>query len=302
MHTRIRTLFEQAGCEGQLCVQSLDGAQEFALDADRPVVAASVAKLSVALEAETRFADGRLDPTDRVRLTADSRTPGPVGFSLYRDDVEVSLRDLVVAMLTISDNPATDALLHRVGIDAVNATMRDLGLAGTVLAADLRTTVDSIGQDAGFADWAELSGWLAQAPPQDELDRVDRQVRAGAALTPRRTNRTTPREMATFLRLIWSDRAGPPSACEQVRQVMSRQLTRNRLATGFRPPARVAAKSGGLVGIVRNEVGVVRFPDGRAYAVAVFTQARTGAYEADVNAVIGTVAAAAVDALTDRNT
>jgi beta-lactamase class A len=121
MGTSIEALFAAAGCDGQLCVQSLDGAGELAVSADQQVVPASVFKVPVALEAETQFADGRLDPRERVILPAASRTPGPVGFSLFRDDVEVSLRDLVVAMLTISDNPATDALLHRVGIDAARA-------------------------------------------------------------------------------------------------------------------------------------------------------------------------------------
>jgi beta-lactamase class A len=55
----LETLFEKAGCTGRLCVQSLDGAQEIAVQADEPVVSASVFKVSVALEAETQFADGR---------------------------------------------------------------------------------------------------------------------------------------------------------------------------------------------------------------------------------------------------
>src|ERR1700691_382403 len=137
MNAPIVELFTQAGCTGQLCVQPLDGAQEIAIDADRQVVSASVFKVSVALEAETQFADGRLDRQQRVTLPSASRTPGPTGFSLFRDDVQVSLQDLVVAMLTISDNVATDALLRLVGIDAVNASSTRLGLISTVIPADL---------------------------------------------------------------------------------------------------------------------------------------------------------------------
>jgi beta-lactamase class A len=133
-----------------------------------------VFKVPVALEAETQFADGRLDPGERVILPAASRTPGPVGFSLFRDDVEVSLRDLVVAMLTISDNPATDALLHRVGIDAVNASSVRLGLTSTVIAADIYTTLDSIGRDTGFTDWAAMSAWGSESHSQDEEDQAVR--------------------------------------------------------------------------------------------------------------------------------
>jgi beta-lactamase class A len=76
------------------------------------------------------------------------------------------LRDLVVAMLTISDNPATDALLDKVGIDAVNANSARLGMAATVNAGDLRTIVNSIGQDAGFADWASMWTWRRSRTPR----------------------------------------------------------------------------------------------------------------------------------------
>jgi beta-lactamase class A len=107
--------------------------------------------------------------------------------------------------------------------------------------------------------------------------------------------------MATLLRLIWSDGAGPAPACQRVRQLMSRQLTRHRLAAAFAPPIRVAAKSGSLVGIVRNEIGVVEYPDRRGYAVAVFTQVREPWHpDATVNTVIGTTAAAAISALSQQ--
>ena len=106
------------------------------VDADRPAVPASVIKILVALGAETQFPSGQLDPRERVTLRAAKRTPGPVLFSLFQDDVRVSLRDLVVAMLTISDNVATDALLDRIGLDAVNTRAAHLGLANTVVTAN----------------------------------------------------------------------------------------------------------------------------------------------------------------------
>jgi len=298
MGADITGLFEQAGCTGQLCVQSLDGGQEAAVEAARSVVAASVFKVPVALAAETQFAEGRLDPRERVTLSAANRTPGPIGFPLFHDDVEISLRDLVVAMLTISDNMATDALLGRVGIDAVNAGSARLGLANTIITADLRTTVNSIGHDAGLKDWDAIWEWAAQPHSEDDEARLTVRMAAANALIPSRTTRTTPREMATLLRLIWSDDAGPPQACERIRQLMGRQLTKHRLAAAFPPPARVAAKSGSLIGVVRNEVGVIEYPDGRGYAAAVFTQAHhPWRNEAAINAAIGAAAAAAVKML-----
>jgi beta-lactamase class A len=279
-------------------VQSLDGRQEVAVDADRSVVSASVFKVTVALVAETQFAEERLDPRERVTLRAARRTPGPIGFSLFRDDVEVSLGDLVVAMLTSSDNVATDALLDRMGIDTVNDACARIGLAHTVIADDLYTMVNSIGSDAGFRDWDAMWEWAAQPHSQEDEDQVVRRIAAARALTPSRTTRTSPRDMATLLRLIWSDSAGPPQACQRVRQLMSQQLTKHRLAAAFPPPARVAAKSGSLVGFVRNEIGVIEYPDGRGYAAAVFTRAhRPWQNDVAINSAIGAAAAAAVTTL-----
>jgi beta-lactamase class A len=296
----ITELFGQAGCTGQLCVQSLDGRLDVAVDADLPVVAASVIKVCVALEAETQFADGRLDPRERVTLLASRRTPGPVGFSLYRDDVAVSLQDLVVAMLTISDNDATDALLERLGIDAVNAGCARLGLAGTVIVADLRTAVNSIGLAAGFSGWDAMSAWASQPHSEAEERRVMQRIRAADALTADHATRTTPRDMATLLRLIWTGQAGPPQACRRVRQLMGQQLTRHRLAAAFPPPARVSAKSGGLVGVIRNEAGVIEYPGGSGYAAAVFTQsAEAPQGGAAIDRAIGAAAASAISKLRD---
>jgi beta-lactamase class A len=296
----IESLFDLAGCTGQVCVQTLDGSAEVGVNADQPAVSASVFKIAVALEAETQFADGQLDPAERVTIRAAGRTPGNIGYGLYQDDVETSLRDLVTAMITISDNPATDALLDRIGIDTVNARTAKLGLTGTLLTENLRTLVHSIGRDAGFADWPTMWAWNDEPHSAEEEDQVIQRIAAARAVQPESTNRTTARDMALLLRLIWAGQAGPAVACARVRQLMGLQLTKHRLASGFRPPAKVLAKSGSLVGVVRNEVGVIEYPGGRGYAAAVFCRAKQPwQNDAAINAVIGDVASAAVATLAE---
>lgn len=61
------------------------------------------------------------------------------------------------------------------------------------------------------------------------------------------------------------------------------------------------AKSGSLMGQVRNEIGVVTYPDGRRYAVAVFTRAHTrAARQPAIDRAIGDVAALAVEHIRGR--
>lgn len=146
--------FGGLGREVGLPVQPLHGPGEVAVEAEQPVVAASVFKVLVvlvvlvALVVESRFAQRQLDPRERVVLPAAGRTPGPVGFPLFADDVQVSLRDLVTAMLTVSDNVATDTRIGRVGVHTLNATAAELGLGHTHVVSDLQTMLDSIGQEA----------------------------------------------------------------------------------------------------------------------------------------------------------
>ncbi|WP_250572552.1 serine hydrolase [Nonomuraea sediminis] len=119
-----------------------------------------------------------------------------------------------------------------------------------------------------------------------------------AAMRAEHGIRTTARDMARLLRMLWRDEAGPAQACARVRALMEQQVTQHRLAMGFGRDVRVSAKSGSLFGVVRNEVGVVEPPGGGRYAVAVFTSAREPyANESAINTAIGELAARAVAAM-----
>ena len=301
MTGELQATFEQAGCSGTLYVQSFDGGTDIGLAADELVIPASVVKVQIALEVESWFADGRLDPAEPVTLRATGRTPGPTGISLFDDDTVVSWRDLVVLMLTISDNHATDTLLHRVGVGAVNAAAERLGLTSTAVESDVQTMLDSIGQDVGCASWADLLAWEARAYAE-EAARADQRLLAAHALDPARGTRTTARDMVRLLRLIWTGQAAPSSACGRVKALMAQQLTRHRIASAFRPPVKVAAKSGSLFGIVRNEIGVISYPDGRQYGAAVFTRSQPGSDDAAISRAIGAATAQAVTALRQEGT
>ncbi|MFJ1640413.1 serine hydrolase [Streptomyces sp. NPDC088256] len=130
-----------------------------------------------------------------------------------------------------------------------------------------------------------------------ELAWADEQLLASHALDPLQGTRTAPRDMVNLLRLIWTDQAGPTAACEWVRAVMAQQLTRHGIASGLRSPVWVAAKSGSLVGVVRNEIGVISHPDGRRYAAAVLTRSLPGSDDFAISGAIGTATALAVTAL-----
>ena len=85
-----------------------NGGGEDGVNADQPAIPASAIRIQVALVVENAIAAGSVEGAARRVMSPDRRTPGPVGISLMRDDVAMSVRDFVVAMLTISDNVAID--------------------------------------------------------------------------------------------------------------------------------------------------------------------------------------------------
>ncbi|MGW6460767.1 serine hydrolase [Streptomyces sp. NPDC055078] len=284
----IRKIFDDADTEGFLHVREIDGDAEIDFGADDPVVLASVFKVPVALEYALRTTSGELDPTKRIPVTA-AYKDGGIGTSGCLDDVGMSLRDLAFMMLTMSDNAATDVVTREVGLDHVHATLASLGLKRTRIIGDCRTLLNSVVPELGLDLDGDVEEQLKAVP--------DERIRNLAVRDPERTTSGTPREMTALLSAVWRDEAGPPAACAEVRRIMGRQIWPHRLSAGFEDGIKVSAKTGTLWG-VRNEAGVVEYPDGRRYAAAVFLRTRSMAMRLPrADASIGLAARAAIDLL-----
>ena len=281
-----------AGARGWLHVTEIGSPHELGLQPDEAVTVASVVKVIFCLAFAREVATGRLDPRERAEVPEQLRVGG-TGTTACLDPVQMSLRDLAVSMMSVSDNAATDIVLAATGRPAVDAVIDELGLSHTWIRSDMRAGHMRVVRELGLAGPRDLDDQLEQAGADA--------IRALAWLDPARANASTPREITTLLAAIWSDRAGPPQACRFVREAMAQQVSDQRLASGFGlDGVRVAAKSGTLP-TVRNECGVISFPDGRRYAAAIFTRTESVAAAAPaVDAAIGAAARLAVEHLRVR--
>lgn len=101
--------------------------------ADKPVVAASVIKIPVMIEAFRQARDGLLDLSETHRLADDERLPSCGTLKAMHTGIEMTLLDLTKLMIIVSDNAATNILIRRVGMENVNRTLRGLGCGQTTL-------------------------------------------------------------------------------------------------------------------------------------------------------------------------
>jgi beta-lactamase class A len=135
-------------------------------DAHVPLPAASTIKVLISAALWSEVCAGRIDPERRVRV-GDAPVPGGGGLleSLH-PDTRLTLAELDLLMLAISDNAATNALVDVVGMDAVNGLARALGLEHTRLR---RRMMDVAAAERGddnttsAADMAALLCALARA-------------------------------------------------------------------------------------------------------------------------------------------
>ena len=103
-------------------------------DGERVVPAASTIKLFVA----SAFWRSSLDPAEPVEHVPPA---GSAGVAEYLSPASrLTLGDLALLMLAVSDNAATNVLLDRLGFDAVAAEIDRLGLRRTAVRRKMMTT------------------------------------------------------------------------------------------------------------------------------------------------------------------
>ncbi|WP_114853394.1 serine hydrolase [Brachybacterium sp. YJGR34] len=116
------------------------GTELAAADAGRPYYAASTIKLHVLRAALRAAAAGALDLDARVPATRTFVGADWASFLLEGDHVDpthpvagtpIAVRELLVRMIDRSSNEATNHVIDLIGLDAVAATVADLGLAAT---------------------------------------------------------------------------------------------------------------------------------------------------------------------------
>lgn len=268
--------------------RDLDSDREAGLGAGARVPISSIAKVAL-LVALHRLADaGALDPAAQHTVPVAGRTLGFTGLSVFSDPATLSLRDLALLMITVSDNAAADALFGSVTVERVQTEMAALGLPGIAIRQTLGDMFAGLREDTGAAGPADAA---AHVNDPDALARL-------RILDPDHSNSASPRDLTALLAAIWRDEAASPEACAEMRRVLGLQVWPHRLASGFpSDDVRVSGKTATLP-TMRHEIGVVEYPDGGRYAVAVLTQTDSPApTQPRADAAIGAVGRAAVELL-----
>lgn len=178
---------------------------EVAPDVSR--VAASIIKLPILACALEQVAAGALGLDEQLVMQAGQIVGGAGAIAARGAGAALTVDELLHAMIAQSDNTAANMLIDRLGFDAVNATVQNIGCSSTVLARKMMDTA------------AEAEG---------------------------RENRTSAADTALVLAAIAAGAIATPELCERARGYLIDQADARGIVEGVPAGTAVAHKTGSL--------------------------------------------------------
>jgi beta-lactamase class A len=217
-------------------VRDIEGDFGYGIRPDEEFFTASTIKLPVMVAVYRKVDEGELSLSQMIEIKEEDWAAGAGWLQWERAGTRQTVGDLLLLMMTQSDNVATNALVRTVGgADHINEVARSLGAENTLL-------------------YQKVSSERAAIPQLD--------------------NRSTPRDMATMLQKIADGESASEKSCGYMIDLMDLNELDWWLDAGL--PANVyAANKAGWLYEVYDDVGIVKAGD-RPYVVAIMSKYGSG--------------------------
>jgi len=260
-----------SGLVGRIGVaaRAIDGQEVVTINGDEPFVMASTYKVAIAVTLLDRVDMGQLTLEQLVDVTPDMMVAGDnvIAMNFVHSGLKLSVANLIEPMITESDNTATDLCIGLAGGPAaVTNKLRSIGITGQrvdrLVVEILRDFygLPGLATPSVAAEAAKTPGFTAKLPKRNLAYESD----------PR--DQSTPNAMLDLLLKIEEGSALSAKSREFLLGVMSRTRTGVSRFKGLLPRGTPVAHKTGTIGGVANDVGYITLPDGRRFAIAIFTK------------------------------
>jgi beta-lactamase class A len=221
-----------------LYAKNLRTGRDVGVTPDTRVRTASTIKLPILCALESLVAAGKVKWDERIILKPEDKVSGSGVLASLEDHTELTVRNLAILMIILSDNTATNLILDRIGADAVNDYLDTIGLVKTRVNRKVRGDGTKL---------ASPSGWSKAGLLEDNR-------RFGLGVS-------TPREMVRLLELLNEGKIVGPDASKDIIEVLKMQQDNSGIRRHTRDDIPVANKSGALDAL-RSDVGIVYTQNG----------------------------------------
>lgn len=244
LEAKVLRALQAGGGEWGVYFKDLKTGRELAIRADEEFHPASTLKIWVLIKVYQDVHDRKYALDDEVEvvdtfMSAAKKNPKPFKVAAYSKQVgdavggRLRIRDLVEAMMTVSDNLATNNLIRIAG-----------------------------GPDA-------ISGCLARYGVK--RSNVRRYIMDEQAFQEGLNSAAFPRDFGIIFEKLAKGEVVSRDASRQMLEVMSRCRDRSMIVAGLPRSAQAAHKTGAIEK-VRNDAGLVTLPNGRQFVIAFFSR------------------------------
>jgi beta-lactamase class A len=224
-----------AGFPGKvsLYAKNLDTGETYSLDGDQPVRTASTIKLPIMIECYAEESAGKHKLNELLVITAGEKVSGSGISQDLSDGTQLQLQDMILLMITLSDNTATNLILNLIGGNAVNARMADLGLKNTRVMRKILGDGNKLKPTpSGVTDEG--------AKPENKKWGI---------------GRSSPQEMVTLLEKLYRGELISKQASTAMLEILKKQRDHNGIGRDLKDTV-IANKSGALDAL-RSDVGII---------------------------------------------
>jgi len=257
LERRIGTLAAGVAANWGIYVRFLDNGDEIAIGADRKMDTMSLIKVPILVTLMRCVDRGEVDLATRVVLDDDMKRLGTGVLRLFGAGASFSLLDAAWMMEVVSDNTATDICLDAAGgVDAVNATMRDLGIDGIEMTGTALDWFRALGSSMDPELGRVAPGEFARRgyPPLGPEGLADARARYHFE-TGRPFSLATPRALGNLLAMIEADACASPASCALMRTILEGQQL-NDMIPRHAWGAKFAHKTGNFSPFIASDIAV----------------------------------------------
>ena len=241
LEAQLRMIVADSGGRIGIYAADVDGPRQAMINASQSFPMASTVKVAIAATYLQGVDEGRLRLDSAYPLRIGTGLTGQDGRVVTREGMSLTAQSLIELSLTKSDNQATDAILSAVGGPAaVNRWLLASGIVGLRVDRDIATLL------------------------RDDREKND------PVLGLDKRDTVTPLAMVRLLSALHRGEVLSPQSRAVLLGAMSRCKTGKTRIPALLPAGTLVAHKTGTLWAQTSDVGIIRLPDGRNVALAVY--------------------------------
>ncbi|HQT23275.1 MAG: hypothetical protein B7X86_10095 [Sphingobacteriales bacterium 17-39-43] len=238
----LQTIMATSPSLSGLMAVDLSSGESISINENVVFTQASAIKIPILMEVYKQAHEKKFALTDIKPLLPSNTVAGSGILNVMVDPVNLSIRNLCVLMIGLSDNSATNTLIELVGMKNVTNTMQSLGFSNTRLQRKM------IDQPASLRNEENIS---------------------------------TPAEAVRIMKLLYEGKFIDKSTSDEILSIlMNNPVANSKIADGISANVKIAFKPGGMGG-VSTEWAIV-YLSNRPYAITIMENYKTSATPSNI--------------------